>query len=190
MKKSALIGALISAGALLGANASASDLNLNYDPAPLEVTQAETIWLASAADTMSSGGNASGSSTEPLFEESAFTANKMHKYLGLASITLAGLTILAPKPDKNDKDDYESSLHAKLGEAAAITGGAAVASGFVIHYKDLNWSKLSDPDTLHALLGTLGTMGYIMAVSTAPDAHGGAGALGAISMLTAIKITW
>lgn len=148
--------------------------------------------LAAAAEVDAGGKNTSGATEpEPIFEESMFTANKTHKYLGLTSLALAALTVAAPKPDKDDKDEYESSTHAKLGEAAALMGGAAVATGLVIHYEDLSWNIFSDPDTLHALLGTLGTIGYIAAVSDAPESgHPGYGGLGAVSMLAAIKITW
>ncbi|MDH5694221.1 MAG: hypothetical protein OEZ47_14075 [Gammaproteobacteria bacterium] len=124
------------------------------------------------------------------FEESWFTTAKTHQYLGLASVGLATLALMSPKPAEG-KDDYSSEPHYQFAVAASYFGGAAVATGLAFHYKDLRLTKLKDPDTLHTLLGLIGAAGFLMAVDSAPDeGHAGYGTLGFASMLTAIKITW
>lgn len=108
--------------------------------------------------------------------------NNMHKYLGLGSLALAGLTIVAPKE--------KGGAHENLAKGAAALGAAAVATGFYAHGEDIEWDW-SDPDTRHAVYGALGTLGYLLAV--AKDGEGGhaaAGALGAVAMIASIRITW
>lgn len=108
--------------------------------------------------------------------------NNVHKYLGLASIASAALTIVSPKS--------MSGPHEMFAEAAAALGGAAVVTGAYAHWDDVDF-KWSDPDTKHAILGVLGTLGYAVAVSRGGEGgHAGAGALGALSMIAAIKYTW
>jgi len=128
-------------------------------------------------------------------ENDWFTANKIHKYLGLGSLGLATLAILAPKPDDEHKSNGESSeggVHHDLAVAATALGAAAVATGFVFHYKDLDLSRgFRDPDNLHMLLGTVAELAFLAAVNKAPaGGHAGIGALGAVAMATAIKIEW
>jgi len=141
--------------------------------------------IASADERGMNHANIESKKTEDAFEEPLFSKNKWHEYLGLGSLALAGLAVLAPKEDGKSPHHY-------LGVGAATLGGAAVASGLTFHYKDINWKHpLSDPDTLHALLGTLGALGYIMAVSEAPsDIHPVYGIMGAVSMTLAIKMEW
>ncbi len=121
---------------------------------------------------------------KPLLESRPFTLNKLHKYLGYASMISAGLTILSPKA--------ADGPHETFGKAAAALGAAAVVSGFAFHYEDLNvGAGFKDPDNLHMLLGIIGTAGYAAAVSSGEDGgHGGPGAIGALSMAMAIKLTW
>lgn len=119
----------------------------------------------------------------PLFEERWFTANKMHKYLGIGSIGAAALTLLVPKE--------EDGAHEFLGRTAAALGVGAVATGLVLHWDDFDLSEgFRNPDNTHMLLTTLGTLGFLYAVSKAPDTHGGIGAASAIGMLVGIKMTW
>ncbi len=120
---------------------------------------------------------------KPLFEERWFTANKLHKYLGIGSIGAAALTLLAPK--------QENGAHELLGRTAAALGVGAVATGLTFHWEDLDLSEgFRNPDNIHMLLTTLGTLGFLYAVSKAPDPHGGVGAASAIGMLVGIKMTW
>jgi len=128
-------------------------------------------------------------------ENDWFTPNKIHKYLGLGSLGLATLAILAPKPDEENKttgENGEGGIHHDLAVAATALGAAAVATGFAFHYKDLDLSKgFKDPDNLHMLLGTAAELAFLVAVNKAPaGGHAGVGALGAIAMATAIKIEW
>ena len=125
-------------------------------------------------------------------ENDWFTPNKIHKYFGLGSIGLATLAILAPKPDDENKPSGEKSeggVHHDLAVAATAMGAAAVASGFVFHYKDQDLSKgFKDPDNLHMLLGTAAELAFLVAVSQAPSGgHAGVGVLGAVAM---VKIEW
>ena len=149
------------------------------------------IQLASADDMVAQADNESSgmadteeADDEPLFEERWFTANKVHKYLGIGSIAAAGLTLLAPKE--------ENGAHEFLGRTAAGLGVAAVATGLAFHWDDIKLSEgFRNPDNTHALLTTLGTLGFLAAVSEAPDkGHAGPGAAGALSMLLGIKMTW
>lgn len=146
--------------------------------------QARLIMAAAEQDAASRVGMSSAP-PESAFEEPMFSANKWHQYLGLGSLALAGLTVLAPKQEGK-------SAHHYLGVGAATLGGAAVVSGLTFHYKDLSLQHpFKDPDTLHALLGALGTLGYLLAVNDAPeDLHPTYGIMGAVSMAVAIKLTW
>lgn len=108
--------------------------------------------------------------------------NTVHKYLGLGSISAAALSMISPKK--------EGGVHERFAEAAALLGGAAVATGFYAHNDDLSY-EWKDPDTRHAAYGALGTLGFALAVSRGgKGGHAGLGALGAVSMIAAIKITW
>lgn len=128
-------------------------------------------------------------------EDDWFTPNKVHKYLGLGSLGLVTLAILAPKPGDENKTSGEKSeggIHHDLAVGATVLGAAAVATGFAFHYKDLDLSKgFKDPDNLHMLLGTAAELAFLVAVSQAPaGGHAGVGVLGAVAMATAIKIEW
>jgi hypothetical protein len=118
------------------------------------------------------------------YEEPWFNGNKLHQYLGIGSITLATLALLSPKE--------EDGPHEYFARGAAGLGGAAVASGLIVHWDDIaNGGGLGDPDNQHALLASLGALGFALAVSQAPDeAHAGAGATGFVAMAIGIRLTW
>jgi len=129
-----------------------------------------------------------GIKDKPAFNEDWLTANKIHKYLGIGSITLALLAAIVPKPPKDKPDEGN---HKALAEGAAVLGGAAVATGLMFHSDDIFNYGASDPDNLHATYATLGAVGFLLAVSDAPQAqHVGYGMLGAILMTIGIKYTW
>jgi len=151
------------------------------------------LQLASADGVMSeSEKSVSAQSTnqsEP-YKSRWFTANKIHKYLGLGSIGAAGLTLLTI--DSADEDSKDGGIHETFARTATALGGAAVLTGLIFHWDDFKLSNgLSDPDNLHLLLTTLGTLGYAKAVDQAPnDSHSGYGSLGAASMILGIKMVW
>jgi len=118
------------------------------------------------------------------------TANKLHKYLGLGSISAAGLTVLTAGDDEGGSGD--GGIHHQLAYTALGLGGAAVLTGLIFHWDDISLANgFSDPDNLHMLLTTLGTLGYARAVDLAPgDGHSGYGSSGALSMLLGIKMVW
>ena len=139
-----------------------------------------SVVLAQLTDGTSAGVKSDGEKSK----ESGpwYGRNNMHKYLGLGSLALAGLTIVAPKE--------KGGAHENLAKGAAALGGAAIATGFYAHGEDIEWDW-SDPDTRHAVYGALGTLGYLLAV--AKDGEGGhaaAGALGAVAMVASIRIVW
>ena len=160
---------------------------LNYDPFAAPTSQ-QTYMQLSATKIPPAADRGMTKTNEPEFEEDWLTANKVHKYLGIGSITMALLSAIAPKPPK---DNLEDGMHKDLAEAAAFLGGAAVATGLVFHYDDIFNNGFSDPDNLHALYTTIGVLGYAMAVNDAPVAqHAGYGVIGALSMIIGIKYTW
>jgi len=135
------------------------------------------------------------------FEESYFTGNKVHMYLGLGSLLAAGLTGLSA-PDNGDgavvttKQSSTNTAHYYFANAAAALGGAAVVSGLLLHFDDLE-TDVMDPDTLHMVLTVLGTAGYVYAISKAPkiiggnsNGHASAGIAGAALMATGIYFEW
>lgn len=129
----------------------------------------------------------------PLF----FSANKLHQYLGIGSITLATLALLAPKDDDGG--------HGAFGAGAAALGAGAVVTGLLVHGDDVGFSKgITDPDNLHALFGTLGAAGFIAAAAEGGEkdeddedgggdgssTHATLGIAGYASMLIGIRIAW
>jgi len=136
------------------------------------------------------------------FQESYFTANKMHMYLGLGSMIAAGLTaVTAPDGPEGavvttTKSPSTNTAHYYFANAAAALGGAAVVSGLLLHFDDLE-TDVMDPDTLHMVLTILGTAGYVYAISKAPkwiggpsNGHASAGIAGAALMATGIYFEW
>jgi len=133
------------------------------------------------------------------FEESYFTGNKMHMYLGLGSIIAAGLTgLTAPDSEGITATGQSSkkSAHYYLANTAVALGGAAIVSGLILHLDDIEMDAM-DPDTLHMVLTILGTAGYVYAISKAPkvlggssNGHAAAGIAGAALMATGIYFEW
>jgi len=170
--------AVINYGSIYGSQAFASPQQVDY--------------LQLSANKTSQSGEftkmPTGIKGKPVFKEDWLTANKIHKYLGIGSITLALLAAIVPKPPKDNPDEGN---HKDLADAAAVLGGAAVATGLMFHYDDIFDYGASDPDNLHATYATLGAIGFALAVSDAPEAqHVGYGALGAVLMTIGIKYTW
>lgn len=145
--------------------------------APVQLAAADM-----AAPTMKAS-NTLMDKDKPVFKDRMFTANKIHKYLGIGSIALATLAAISPKE--------EDGPHEYFARGAATLAGAAMATGFTFHHEDITLKNgFRDPDNLHALLTSVGTLGYVLAVSNAPDAHAGYGIGGMVSMVIGIKLTW
>ena len=151
---------------------------------------AEPLILASAGDNSVDMNDSM--SKEP-FKERMFTANKIHKYLGIGSIAAAGLTLLTPPENEgNTSENVDGGIHETFARTATGLGIGAVLTGLLFHWDDITLSNgIKDPDNIHATLATLGTLGYLKAVNEAPDSsHSGYGAMGAISMAIGIKMVW
>lgn len=155
------------------------------------------VQLAAAGNGDESGASEATAESEHAFADyrpPLFSANKLHQYLGIGSITLATLALLVPKDD--------DSGHGAFGAGAAALGGAAVVSGLIVHGEDVGVSQgLSDPDNLHAIFGTLGAAGFIAAASEGGEeedegdggdqsSHAALGIAGYTAMLIGIRITW
>ena len=157
---------------------------------PLTDLQLADLQLASAADGPSSSSAGHTEDSVQPYKSRWLTANKLHKYLGLGSISAAGLTVLTAGDDEGGNGD--GGIHHQLANLALGLGGAAVLTGLIFHWDDISLANgFSDPDNLHILLTTLGTLGYAKAIDLAPgDGHSGYGSSGALSMLLGIKMVW
>jgi hypothetical protein len=162
------------------------------DLAPATGTPAERLHMSNADDVPdhSKAGPEDGARDS----ERWFTLNKAHQYMGIGSLVLVGAAVLAsPGEDEGGGGEGDSGgLHHNLAVAATALGAGAVATGLLFHWDDLDFSHpFRDPDTLHALFGSLGELGFVLAVNAAPaGGHAGAGVLGALSMALAIKLAW
>jgi len=149
------------------------------------------------ADTPSTTVMDSLSTQQPEFEPPFFSGSNAHKYMGLATVALVGLTAITA-PDDDDEGPTPSTTsrtqgtHQSLGRAAAVMAAATVTSGLWTHWDDFHIEDgFADPDNLHVMLGALGALAMMNAVSTAPgDGHPGSGMLGGAAMAVAIKLTW
>jgi len=192
--------ALCAAGEAWAGDATIGDLELYpslYGSSAIELAQNDAATTTATPAEAATSSNASSAKQEP-FEESAFTANKLHGYLGWASLASAALAGMSA-PDNEGAvvapgQPIKKGFHHYAGIAAAALGGAAVVSGLVLHADDLTPDFL-DPDTAHMLLGILGTAAYAYAVSKGPKvtgkgagSHAAAGMAGAGLMLTAIYL--
>jgi hypothetical protein len=138
------------------------------------------------------------------FKPPWISGRKAHQYLGLGTVVLAGLTIIAA-PDQGCDGCSSASqpprqtsgtTHTRLARTTAVMAAATVMSGLVYHWNDIHWEDpFTDPDKLHARLAATGALLMIYAVhksatSTVPTSHAGIAELGAVAMVVAIKLTW
>jgi hypothetical protein len=132
------------------------------------------------------------------FEPRLITGKKVHEYLGLGTLILAGLTTLAAPGDTCATCARPvNGIHAELAKSTAFMALATVASGLIIHWDDFNLEDgWKDPDNQHIVLGVSGAalLAYAvnksMNVSQGPVSHAGIAELGALGMLVAVKLTW
>jgi hypothetical protein len=135
-----------------------------------------------------------GSETEaPGSGDAPVSGRKVHKYLGLGTLALFGLTALtAPDGGRNNTSRQNTGTHHQLGIATAAMAASTVASGLLVHWDDFHFEDgYADPDNLHVMLAGAGTLAMLYAVSVAPaHSHSGAGIAGGAAMVVAVKLTW
>ena len=150
------------------------------------------LQLALQGETPAGQGDADEGAGKDDWHEPWLSADKAHKYLGIGSLLLAGLTVLTAPDDEEGSGNTNDSLHQGLANGALALGAGAVATGLAFHFDDIKLANgLGDPDNLHALLGIIGTTGYAVAVANGGEGgHAAAGIVGALSMAAAIKIEW
>lgn len=140
------------------------------------------------------------------FTPPMFTGRKAHQYLGLGTIVLAGLTAMTapgegcetncPPISQQPPRQTSGTNHTRLARATAAMAAATVMTGLLYHWDDVHFEDgFTDPDNLHAMLGTAGALLMLYAVnksanSTVPTSHAGTAELGAVAMVVAIKLTW
>lgn len=137
------------------------------------------------------------------FSPPLFSGRKVHQYLGLGTVVLAGLTMVTAPGDGCEQGcssqpprKTSGTAHTELARATAAMAAATVATGLIFHWDDIHWEDdFYDPDKMHARLGALGALLMLYAVdksvnSTVPVSHAGAAELGAALMVVAIKLTW
>ena len=138
------------------------------------------------------------------FEPALFSGSNAHKYLGLATMVGAILTGTNHPPENEcesascppPQPRETNGTHAKLARATVALAAATVVTGLVAHWDDFHLEDgITDPDNMHALLGTAGMLTMAYAVSKAADpydsnGHAGKAIAGAALMAVAIKITW
>ena len=133
------------------------------------------------------------------------SGRKTHQYLGLGTVVLAGLTVLAAPGEGCDNCTTASqqqprqtsgTTHTRLARATAAMAIATVMTGLVVHWNDIHWEdSFFDPDKMHARLAAAGALLMLYAVNTSahssvPVSHSGIAELGAAAMVVAIKMTW
>ena len=132
------------------------------------------------------------------FEPKLLSGSKIHQYLGIGTVALAGLTFATHihPADPNGPRDVNGT-HAQLGKATAVMALATVATGLYTHWDDFSLEDgWSDPDNLHVLLAVTGAalMAYAIeksaSQSTGTVNHAAMAELGAVGMVVAIKLTW
>lgn len=138
------------------------------------------------------------------FEPPMFSGDKLHQYLGLTTIALAGLAALTAPGEGCEANcgpaqpRQVNGTHAKIAKAAGAMAAATIASGLIDHWDDFHLEDgFADPDNLHALLGTTGALAMMYAINksaagtgTQPVSHAGIAELGAVAMVVAVKLTW
>lgn len=174
-------------------------------PASRFYTQNTTSFMLAAndADVAKAKKNEAPVTPAAEFEPPLISGSNLHKYLGLGTIVLAGLTtVTAPGEGcenncaANTPRDVNGT-HAQLAKATVAMALATVATGLYAHWNDFSLADgWSDPDNLHVLLGITGAALMAYAVqksasqSTGTASHAGVAELGAIGMVVAIKLTW
>jgi len=144
-----------------------------------------------------------GAVLAPPAKPALFTGSDVHKYLGLGTVVLVGLTA-ATAPGggcehnctSNTPRQTSGTTHTRLARATAAMAAATVTSGLLVHWDDFHLKDgLSDPDNQHVLLGLAGSILMLYAVnksmhSAVPTQHAVFAEVGGAAMAVAIKLTW
>ena len=117
------------------------------------------------------------------FKPPWISGRKAHQYLGLGTVLLAGLTLIAAPGEaegpQTQPRQTSGTTHTRLARATAAMAAATVMSGLVYHWNDIHWEDaFTDPDKVHARLGAAGALLMLYAVhksatSTVPTSHSG-----------------
>lgn len=209
MKITGRLGQLLSAvclAAMAGTGyAAEQSFDLSLPAGSIYAQESRSFMLAANdADLVKANNNIAPVTSAAEFEPPLISGSKVHQYLGLGTIVLAGMTMLTAPGEGCETNCAAvaqaprdvNGTHAQLGKATAVMALATVASGLITHWDDFSTEDgWSDPDNLHALLATAGAVLMAYAVnksanSTTPVSHAGLAEMGALGMLVAIKLTW
>lgn len=137
------------------------------------------------------------------FKPATFSGSNAHKYMGLSTVALVGLTMLTAPGEGCEQNctgqqppRQTNGTHAKLAKAAAFMAAATVATGLLYHWDDFHMEDgWTDPDNMHVMLGGAGALLMMYAVnksakSSVPTSHAAIAELGGVAMAVAIKLTW
>jgi peptidoglycan/LPS O-acetylase OafA/YrhL len=160
------------------------------------------LLAANEADAGQAGGAFATPATE--FHPPWISGRKVHQYLGLSTVVLAGLTVLATPEEScgncqgtsQQPRQTSGTTHTRLARATAAMAVATVMAGLLFHWNDIHLEDdFTDPDKLHARLAAAGALLMLYAVnksekSAVPVSHAAMAELGAAAMVVAIKLTW
>ncbi|MGZ8256443.1 MAG: hypothetical protein ACXW1C_01425 [Gallionella sp.] len=139
------------------------------------------------------------------FSEPWMSGDKLHQYMGWTTLALVAATAFSAPGEGCEgaacanqpvQPRQTNGAHAKLAKAAAFMAAATVTSGLIDHWDDFHIEDgFTDPDNLHAILGTAGALMMMYAVnksanSSVPVSHAGIAELGGVAMAVAVKLTW
>jgi len=195
-----LFAACVLAGLSTAAYSDESMAELRFPLSRPYIPDTKSIKLA-ANDTeiVKSNTNLTKENLVAEYEPPLITKNKIHQYLGLSTIALAGLTAMTSPEDCDEGSCPPRDItgtHATLAKATVAMALATIATGIYAHWDDFSLKDgWSDPDNLHVILGLSGTalMAYAVnksANSSVPVNHAAMAESGALLMVVAIKLTW
>lgn len=191
---------VLAASGMAHAQDAALDLSL-----PVATKAAHSIILAANEAPSNLPASVTNSSPKAEFEPAFFTADKLHQYMGFATLALVAGAALSPPnngceanclPAGPQPARQTNGTHAKLAKAAAAMAAFTVTDGLLTHWDDFHLEDgFSDPDNLHVMLGTVGAAMMLYAVnksanSKVPVSHAGIAELGGVAMAVAVKLTW
>ncbi len=170
---------------------------------PAATAQPKSFMLAANDTADVAVANATTPAPKAEFSEPWMSGDKLHQYMGFTTLALVAATAFsAPEGCEGancantTQVRQTNGTHAKLAKAAAFMAAATVTSGLIDHWDDFHMEDgFTDPDNLHAMLGTAGALMMMYAVnksanSAVPVSHAGIAELGGIAMAVAVKLTW